>query len=99
MKKIILLTAIVCFIETMSYANDNKNELDTSLFIEAYHYGLSGRDCSEINSHFGMSKWKFNLNNPSDLDKLYKGCKVGEKDWIKGQEELPHVLDKIKEKQ
>jgi hypothetical protein len=99
MKKIILITAIICFINVTGYANDNKQERNMNLFVDSYHYGLSGKDCSEIYSNFRTSKWTFNSNDPGDLDKLYEGCKVGEKDWIKGQKELPQVLDKIKNKQ
>ena len=48
MKKIILLTVFICFMNVLAYGSNDKRERDINRFIDSYHYGNEGRNCSEI---------------------------------------------------
>jgi len=97
MKKIILITAILCFINVTGYPSDNKKEQHRNWLIDSYHYGQSDNECSSIYYNYGTPKWTFNSDDPTLLKKLYEACKDGEKDKLSGQNSLPQLLDTFKE--
>ena len=96
MKKIIVITAIICSIHVLGYAKDNTQERNMTWLIDSYHYGKDGKNCSEIYYNYGTDKWTFNSDDPTLLKKFYEACKVGEEDKITGRNSLPQLLDTFK---
>ena len=95
MKKIILITAIICSIHVLGYAKDNTQERNMNWLIDSYHYGKNDNNCSHIYHNYGTDKWTFNSDDPTLLKKLYDACKVGEEDKNTGQNNLPKLLDTL----
>jgi hypothetical protein len=91
MNRLVLTAVILLTMIAPGYAKDNSDYWT----IESYHYGLSGKDCSRIYNTSSSSKWSF-TTDPAVKERLYKKCKDGEQDLLRGKRELPQVLEKVK---
>jgi hypothetical protein len=96
MKKILLILFIFFLISGTSLAKEVKEEIERKWLIHSYNYGKEGSDCSNIYYNYGTPEFTVNSDDPTMLKKLYDACTVGQKNRLNGENDLPSLLDKLR---
>ena len=96
MKKILLVIFVFILVNSISLANEGKQEVERKWLIHSYNYGKGGNDCSNIYYNYGTPEFTVNSDDPMMLKKLYDACTVGQKNRLSGDNDLPSLLDTLK---
>ena len=92
--RILIILSLICMSLTAN-ADTSIEDRDAMIMIDSYHHGLGGKDCFDIHNNSKSSMWS-TVRDSAVLDDLYKACMGGKKDLLKGQRELPRVLENVK---
>ena len=96
MKTIVLSLFSVFLAAGISLADKVKEEIESTWASHSYNYGKVGTDCLNIYYNYGIPEFTVNSDDPTILKKLYEVCRVGHRDKLSGGNNLPFVLDSLK---